>query len=383
MCRGTRGLIRFDDVDFDDRLLVKGRNRGDQTKDFLMKFIPAIAVLSAFSISSCGLKSSSTGEVSAIPPAPLGGGSAPVAANSGGSTEPTTEPNLSGSPNVQPARNATLQAALDGIGNPSATGSFENAAIKALAQTQMTAIANNSATLVPMDVQMSNANPNDGQIEVAIDGVVYNLTAGVDATGKTVFTGMNGSDLVDVFGLDEIGAAAIAAITFTDSAGGSAFGFTPSGSETPLDVVSARGAGTGVGGSSAFYNGNSYMVANRSDGGIDTAEGTVTIFAQFDSATFDASMDLRSAQDGTRLYDIGDTNISLIGQINGNKLSGTFLIGQNTLGLDDAAPIPGTLEGGVYGEFAETVAGNFTIAGKTPGLDPLDIVVQGGFIGAE
>lgn len=300
-----------------------------------------------------------------------GGGSAPVVANN---------------PSVQPS---ALQTSLQGLSASSTQSTVEHSTNAQAIRTNLFALENGSGSIAvsAKSVSISNAVANDNEIEVDIDGERFVVVGQTDSSGKLSFVGSANGKTVSVFPIDAIGSVFLNSFTQTGLPSGmSLHGFDAMGVPTDIAVLNDRALNVaGAGPAIAMYSGRSYLIATRDDAAMDTATGDMTLFAHFDTQTFNGSMDLSSPTNASAVYDVGQVNLTFAGTITGNRLDAKSLVftpGAQQVGIVDAQQASG-LSGEFFGVTGGTVGGNFHVSGPSTSSPSQNVVVQGGFIAKE
>jgi len=303
------------------------------------------------------------------------------ACESGGGTAPLI--------NRAPVQPSALQSSLQGLSASTTQASAESTAAATAVRTNSFALQSGLGTIAvsPKSVSISNAVANDNEIEVDIDGERFVVAGQTDSAGKLSFVGSSNGKTVSVFPIDAIGSVFLNSFTQTGLPGGmSVHGFDAMGVPTDIAALNDRALNVaGAGPANAMYSGQSYLIATRDDAAMDTATGDVTLFAHFDTQTFDGSMDLTSPTNASAVYDVGQVNLTFAGTITGNRLdaqSVVFTPGAQQVGILDAQQVSG-LSGEFFGASGGTVGGHFHVSGPSTSSPSQNVVVQGGFIAKE
>jgi len=139
--------------------------------------------------------------------------------------------------------------------------------------------------------------------------------------------------------------------------------------------------------------GDSFLIATRDDGVVDTANGTIDLVVFFGAGSVEGDMNLASkAPSGGSNFEIGNVAITIpTTSFSGTNFTAPLDVttnsanpnpdGSNQLGIDPARST-GTLNGSFFGATGKSVGGDFQVFGPTP-ADTNSVVVQGGFIAKE
>lgn len=241
-------------------------------------------------------------------------------------------------------------------------------------------------------VTISEGTPGDGDITVNIGTATYLLKGSV-SQGNPVFSDNSSGMQVSVGLSDEESNAVLALIQSGNGVNQDQSGYTTLGEATNAsdfgDLIKS--------GLIATYSGSSHLIATRSDGARDSADGTLNLNVDFEKGEIDGDLKLvsSSASTGGNQFEIDAVDLFLSnGKIIDGKIkadidalmpSTPFVDGSNQLHMDPNARVSsGDLIGEVYGKNAENIGGTFEFQGTNVFTIPsqkLDIVVKGGFLG--
>ncbi len=245
-------------------------------------------------------------------------------------------------------------------------------------------------------VVISEGATGDGKLSVTIGAQNFVLDGAV-SNGKPVFTSRQPGANVSVAQTDKESSAVLAIVGHGAANPNDRTGYSVLGSltdQSELDDLQTNGV-------MATYAGSSHLVATRSDGARDRADGTVTLTVDFNGGpgSVTGNLDLISGEvsSGTH-FEIDAVNMVLsngdivaggiiadldvMGPSNFSDLSNQLGMEPGGQGLGTAAP--GKLVGKFYGTNAQNAGGTFEFQGTNVYVldsQRLDIVVKGGFLG--